>query len=52
MHLSVSDSAGAARRLYERMGFRSWGIEPASLLVNGRLVGMHHMVFRLAGRET
>jgi ribosomal protein S18 acetylase RimI-like enzyme len=52
LHLSASDTAGAARRLYERMGFQTWGIEPASLQVNGRLVDVHHMVLPLARSKT
>lgn len=42
--LSVSVRAAAARRLYERMGFRAWGIEPAALVVDGVAVDEAHMV--------
>ena len=28
VHLSVSESAAAARHLYERAGFETWGVEP------------------------
>jgi ribosomal protein S18 acetylase RimI-like enzyme len=35
MHLTVVSSNGPAQRLYERMGFASYGIEPRALKVDG-----------------
>jgi ribosomal protein S18 acetylase RimI-like enzyme len=47
VQLTVSDTAAAARRLYERTGFRSWGREPAALRWRGRSVDDHHLVLDL-----
>ncbi|HEX2061260.1 MAG TPA: GNAT family N-acetyltransferase [Thermoanaerobaculia bacterium] len=41
--LSVTDAAPAARRLYERAGFRVWGTEPDALRAEGSSVAQHHM---------
>ena len=49
-HLSVTDTAPAAGRLYERAGFRRWGQEPRSLHWKGRFVDEYHLVLDL--RET
>ena len=46
--LSVSETAEAARRLYESLGFRVWGTEPQALQHAGRTVSEHHMVLMLA----
>jgi RimJ/RimL family protein N-acetyltransferase len=46
-HLSVSDTAPAARRLYERAGFRHWGTEPDALRHGGRSADEHHLALRL-----
>jgi ribosomal protein S18 acetylase RimI-like enzyme len=45
--LGVTDEASAARRLYDRAGFRGWGYEPRALQWNGRYVGEHHLVLHL-----
>jgi len=45
--LSVTDVAAAARRLYERAGFRSWGQEPGALEWAGRCVDEIHLVLEL-----
>ena len=42
--LSVTVGQVAARRLYERVGFRAWGLEPGALWVDGRSYDMEHMV--------
>ena len=47
LHLGVSESALAARSLYERAGFHAWGTAPADLQVNGHLVDVHYMVLLL-----
>jgi len=47
VHLSVSERAAAALRLYERAGFVVWGTEPRALLHGGALIGEHHMVLAL-----
>lgn len=48
VQLDVSATAGSAKRLYERVGFESWGLEPDGLRVNGRGVDVHHMLLRIA----
>jgi RimJ/RimL family protein N-acetyltransferase len=47
VELAVSDTAVAARRLYESLGFRSWGREPRALQWQGRFVDDHHLVLDL-----
>jgi len=44
VHLSVTEDAPAARRLYQSLGFRTWGSEPAGLRVEGHDVREYHMV--------
>jgi RimJ/RimL family protein N-acetyltransferase len=43
VRLSVSDAAVAARQLYERVGFKTWGAEPDAMRIDGRSVTEHHM---------
>jgi ribosomal protein S18 acetylase RimI-like enzyme len=43
VHLSVSESAGAARSLYEKLGFETWGLEPDALRVESSSAAEHHM---------
>jgi ribosomal protein S18 acetylase RimI-like enzyme len=45
--LTVTDSNEAARRLYERCGFRSFGIEPRAIKVGTQYYGKNHMVLDL-----
>lgn len=47
VHLSVSSTAPAARRLYERAGFATWGTEPEALRYAGQAADEHHMALRL-----
>lgn len=47
VQLDVSVTAQAALRLYERVGFRSWGLEPDGLRANGRAIDVHHMLLDL-----
>ena len=42
--LSASVKSEGARRLYERLGFRSWGIEPDAIHAGGASYDEHHMV--------
>jgi RimJ/RimL family protein N-acetyltransferase len=35
LHLTVTAANGAARRLYERAGFASYGVEPRALKIDG-----------------
>ena len=44
LHLSVTDAADGARRLYERRGFSRWGTEPGSICHDGRRADEHHMI--------
>lgn len=45
--LQVSARADSARRLYERLGFRRWGVEPAALRLDGVAYDEAHMVLML-----
>jgi RimJ/RimL family protein N-acetyltransferase len=36
VHLSVTESALAARRVYEKAGFETWGVEPDAIRFEGR----------------
>lgn len=47
LHLSVSEAAPEARRMYDRCGFREWGCEPRALCWHGRYVYEQHMVLDL-----
>jgi GNAT superfamily N-acetyltransferase len=47
LHLTATDRAAAARRLYQSRGFVVWGIEPAGLRVQGQDLAEHHMVLPL-----
>lgn len=47
IHLSVSETAETALRLYERHGFKIWGTEPRALCFEGRFVAEHHLVLIL-----
>jgi ribosomal protein S18 acetylase RimI-like enzyme len=47
IHLGVSETAEAARHLYERHGFKIWGTEPRALNYQGQFVAEHHMVLML-----
>ncbi|MCB9787595.1 MAG: GNAT family N-acetyltransferase [Deltaproteobacteria bacterium] len=45
--LSVSETAPAARRMYERAGFVCWGTEPGALRHASVTADEHHMTLRL-----
>jgi GNAT superfamily N-acetyltransferase len=49
IQLVVNDVAPEAKRLYERIGFRTWGIEPRSLRYAGRYSDATHMILDLGG---
>ena len=51
VHLSVSDSAVAAQRMYETAGFKPWGREPRALQWAGRFVDEFHLVLELASTQ-
>ncbi|HWM91518.1 MAG TPA: GNAT family N-acetyltransferase [Thermoanaerobaculia bacterium] len=48
VHLSVTEPAVAAQRLYEAVGFRTWGHEPRALQWEGSFVDESHLVRDLA----
>jgi ribosomal protein S18 acetylase RimI-like enzyme len=48
VQLIVGERSDAARRLYEGLGFRVWGLEQAALRVGGRYVNDLHMMLALA----
>lgn len=50
VHLSVSESAAAARRLYERAGFETWGVEPEAIRFEERFCSERHMRLSLDRR--
>jgi RimJ/RimL family protein N-acetyltransferase len=50
--LTVTDGNGAATRLYERLGFRSFGVEPKAIKVDGRYYGKNHMALDLTQQES
>jgi RimJ/RimL family protein N-acetyltransferase len=45
--LTVTDGNGAATHLYESLGFRSFGVEPRAIKVDGRYFGKNHMYLDL-----
>ena len=49
VNLCTNASNLAAIELYASMGFKAFGHEPGSMLINGELQDEIHMVFRLAG---
>lgn len=47
VHLSVSESATAARHLYERAGFETWGVEPDAVRFEAKSASECHMLLSL-----
>ena len=47
VHVSVSEIAEEAKRLYERAGFETWGIEPDSILYRNESWREFHMALPL-----
>lgn len=47
VQLGVTSEASAARRVYERAGFETWGVEPDALRFEGRAVAEEHMALRI-----
>lgn len=47
--LTVTQTNDAARALYESEGFRSFGIEPRAIRVDGRYYDKNHMIRRMKG---
>jgi len=47
VHLTVSSAAPAAKRLYERAGFQSWGTEPDAMRHDGQTAVEYHMALNL-----
>ncbi len=47
LHLSVTDRGKEAAALYEKLGFVTWGIEPAALRIGGAEAAERHMVLKL-----
>ena len=48
--ITVSTDAEAAHRLYERLGFVRWGMEPEALVHEGKSTAEHKMSLRLPER--
>jgi ribosomal protein S18 acetylase RimI-like enzyme len=51
LDLCVTEKASAATALYQRLGFRVWGVEPAALRVAGEDLAERHMRLDLSGRR-
>ncbi|WP_025599257.1 GNAT family N-acetyltransferase [Burkholderia sp. WSM2230] len=51
IHLSVNASNDAAIRLYSSLGFQQFALEPASMIVEGRLYDEVHMSLRFGLRS-
>ena len=47
LRLSVSETAGEAKALYESVGFQVWGVEPEALRHDGRAAREFHMALDL-----
>jgi RimJ/RimL family protein N-acetyltransferase len=47
LHLSVTAGNTAALRLYESLGFVTWGTQPKALYVDGVYFDEHHMALHL-----
>jgi ribosomal protein S18 acetylase RimI-like enzyme len=47
--LTVTDGNDRATGLYERFGFKSFGVEPKAIRVGGRYFGKNHMYLDLTG---
>jgi ribosomal protein S18 acetylase RimI-like enzyme len=47
--LTVSTTQQAAIKLYQGLGFRSFGTEPHALMVGERSIDEHHMILELDG---
>jgi RimJ/RimL family protein N-acetyltransferase len=47
VHLSVTETSVAAKALYESLGFRVWGCEPAAHGWEGRLLDEYHLILNL-----
>jgi GNAT superfamily N-acetyltransferase len=47
LHLCVSAAVPGARGLYEKAGFRSWGIEPDAIRIGESSYSDHHMILTL-----
>lgn len=47
VHLTVTSSNPAARNLYASLGFRSFGVEPKALALNGSFHDEEHMVLEI-----
>ena len=45
--LTVTEGNGVAQRVYERAGFRAFGVEPRAIRVDGRYHGKIHLVLEL-----
>lgn len=48
VHLCVAARADAARRLYERAGFTTWGVQPRAMLWGDTTLDEHHMVLQVS----
>lgn len=51
VHLGVTSAAPSARRLYERAGFRVWGVEPQAQRHDGHESDEFHMALSLEARS-
>lgn len=49
LYLSVESTNQAAKKLYENSGFKSWGIEPYAMVIDGKPYALQHMSLTLTG---
>ena len=47
LELSVTETQRSARRLYERLGFVTWGVQPDAVRESGQLLSEYHLQLRL-----
>ena len=47
LELSVTETQLSARRLYERLGFVTWGVQPDAVREGGQALSEHHLQLQL-----
>jgi RimJ/RimL family protein N-acetyltransferase len=52
IQLSVSETTPGAQRLYEKLGFQPFGLEPQALMVNGRCFDEIHLGITIQRAES
>lgn len=47
LHLCTGEATPGARRLYEKVGFKTWGVEPDAIRVGANSYSDYHMILTL-----